>query len=209
MAGFEIPASLKAYFENKDLRRSVDALAEVLQGDEPPVMNWTDAKAYNRALLMAAQVRADHNDMLFNLWDQVFGVAVNIPRRSFEVDFEAENCTPQEMFSQGLVWQTISRDGLDDENFEVAYELKIEHDKRFIHLSVSKWDATEEGHVDFKVSPSKIPGGHWKQDKNDDTVISAYSRPIVLGDFLDDPDPHIEIMRQAAQEMVAYLVRII
>lgn len=209
MAGFEIPGSLKAYFDDAKLGRAVDALTEVLQGGEPPVMEWTDAKAYNRALLMAAQVRADHNDMLFNLWDQVFGAAVNIPRRSFEIEFEAENCTPHKMFAQGFVWQTMSREGLDDEDLEVAYELTIEHDKRFIYLAVSKWDATVEEHVDFKISPSKVPSGHWKQHKDDDGVISAHSAPIAIGDFLDDPDPHIENMGQAAQAMVAYLAKII
>ena len=209
MAGFEIPGSLRAYFDDKELSRAVDALTEVLQGDEPPVMKWSDAKAYNRALLMAAQVRADHNDMLFDLWDRVFGAAVNIPRRSFEVDFEANHCTPHRMFQDSFVWRTMSREGLDDEDLEETYELTIEHDKRIIFLSVSKWDATEDEYVDFKFSPSKIPGGHWKQHKDDDDVKSARSAPITISDFLDDPELHIADMQQAAQAMVAYLAKII
>lgn len=209
MAGFEIPASLKAYFENKDLRRSVDALAEVLQGDEPPVMNWTDAKSYNRALLMAAQVRTDHNDMLFDLWDRVFGSAVNIPRRSFEVDLEAEDCTPHRMFEDGFVWQAMSREGLDDDDLEESYELMIEHDRRVIYLAVSKWDATESEYVDFTFAPGKIAGGHWNPHKNEDDVTFARSEAVDIGDFIDNPEPHIERMQQAAQAMVTYLTKII
>lgn len=209
MAGFEIPGSLRAYFDDKELSRAVDALTEVLQGDEPPVMKWSDAKAYNRALLMAAQVRADHNDMLFELWDRVFGAAVNIPRRSFEVDFEANHCTPHRMFQDSFVWRTISREGLDDEDLEETYELTIEHDKRIIFLSVSKWDATEDEYVDFIFSPSNVSGGHWKRHTDDDDVASARSAPITISDFLDDPDPHIADMQQAAQAMVAYLAKII
>lgn len=208
MAGFEIPESVRVYFDDTKLQAAVDALVEVLQGDEPPDMDWTEAKAYNRALLMASQVRADHNDMLFNLWDRVFGAAINIPRKKFEVEFEGKDCIPEKIFADHVIWQTMSRDGLDDEDLEMAYELRIMHNKHIIYLAIIKWNAEENVYVDFEFSPHEIDGEYWKQYEDED-VTSARSALIPITDFLDDPEPHIMDMQQAAQAMVAYISKII
>ena len=58
MTKIEISESLRAYFDNKAVRRAVDELVDQLDGTDMPNCDWEEAKNYNQALLMAAQVRA-------------------------------------------------------------------------------------------------------------------------------------------------------
>ena len=72
---FPIPNSLQEYFGNLAVRNAVDSLAAALDGENAPQMGWDEARNYNQALLMAAQVRADLVDLLFRVWDATFGQA--------------------------------------------------------------------------------------------------------------------------------------
>ena len=70
-----IPESLREYYGNVAVRRAVDALSERLDGTNMPEVRWKEARNYNQALLMAAQVRTDLVDLLFSVWEESFGQA--------------------------------------------------------------------------------------------------------------------------------------
>lgn len=72
---FRIPESLREYYGDVAVRRAVDALIEKLDGAKMPEVGWQEARNYNQALLMAAQVRADLVDLLFGVWEESFGQA--------------------------------------------------------------------------------------------------------------------------------------
>ena len=72
---FYIPQGLKEYYGNVAIRRAVDALSASLDGTNMPEVQWEEARNYNQALLMAAQVRTDLVDLLFRVWDESFGKA--------------------------------------------------------------------------------------------------------------------------------------
>lgn len=210
MAEFEIRDSLKSYFGSKTIKGAVDALSDGLKGDDQPEMTWDEARNYNQALLMAAQVRGDHNEMLFALWARTYGAALNLPNRKFDVAFESDYCTPDVMWKNGFVWQTMSRHGLDFDNSAETYELTIERKDRFIYLTVSKWNAEEDDYVDFAFDPTKVGSERrWTSFTDEGGAVTAKATPIELADFLIDPERHIPEMLRAAQDMVDYLGNII
>lgn len=210
MAEFEIRDSLRTYFSDNAIKEAVNALAEVLQGDNPPSMTWDEAKNYNQALLMAAQVRTDHNEMLFALWVRTFGHALAGTQGQFQVEFEPDYCTPESIWDGGFVWQTMSRSGLQQQNLTQAFEMYVGHQDHLIYLFVAKWDGKLGGYDDFSFDPAAIGSGtKWTPFEDDEEDVVARTEPVLLGDFLNSPEKHIPEMRAAADEMVAYLAKII
>lgn len=210
MAGFEIRDSVRTYFNDKRLRQAVDALSEVLQGDSPPEMGWHEARNFNQAILMAAQARADYNEMLFDLWERTFGQALMRVAGRFEVDFEPDSCTPDSIWNEGIVWQSMSRDGLQDPGLIQAFEMYACLEEEGAHLLVAKWDGTQDDHGNIDFDPATIAEATtWTSFEDDRGDVVARTPLISLKDFMADPDHHIADMRAAAEDMVTHLVKII
>ena len=210
MATFEIRDSLKSYFSDIRIEKAVDALLEQLDGENQPEMEWEEARNYNQALLMAAQVRADHNEMLFDLWDATFGTVLSLPDRRFKIEFESHYCTPDCMWQHGFTWRTMSRHGLQSTLLTAAYELTVMHDDRMIMLSVAKWNAEKDGYQDFVFDPAQVgTGDRWKSVPDDENDVIAKSTAVELTEFFAKPEQHISELQAAAREMVDYLTTIV
>lgn len=207
MAGFEIPNSVRTYVTDRKVREAVDALADVLQGDNPPEMSFEDARHYNQALLMAAQVRADHNDLLFWLWEQTFGPSADKVAKQFVLDFESDRCTPESMWDEGIVWQTISREGCYAPDLVQAFELYACVEDREVYLLVARWDGAEGEHGDFSFDPADIGDATtWQSFRDDEGHIVAQTASVSLDDISSNPDECVRGIRAAADQMVAYLM---
>ena len=70
---FPVPESLKKYYEKRAIFNAVNALVGALDGTNAPELSREEVKNYNQALLMAAQIRTDFVDLLFRVWDEIFG----------------------------------------------------------------------------------------------------------------------------------------
>lgn len=210
MAGFEIRDSIKAYFTNKPLKEALGSLSETLQGNKLPEMKWHEARNFNQALLMAAQARADYNEMLFEIWERTFGEALERLEGDCEVDFEHDTCTPDYMWNEGIVWQSMSRHGLWQPALIQAFELYVCLGLEGAYLLVAKWDGAQEGHGDFDFDPADIgDGSSWASIEDDSGDVVGQTPIVSLKDFMADPDQHIANMRDAADEMVTFLSKII
>ncbi|MDE0270321.1 MAG: hypothetical protein OXP11_03855 [Gammaproteobacteria bacterium] len=104
MATIEIPESLKVYYENKAVRRAVDELVRKLDGAGMPDCDWEEAQNYNRALLMAAQVRADYMALLFDVWEATFGRSK--PQRLGDQYFGHEYLSPKLVWEYEWLWRS-------------------------------------------------------------------------------------------------------
>ncbi|WP_405405052.1 hypothetical protein [Paracoccus sp. Ld10] len=210
MAGFEIRDSIRAYFTNKPVRKALDSLSETLQGDSLPEMKWHEARNFNQAILMAAQARADHNEMLFEIWERTFGRALEQAAGEFEVDLEHDICTPDYMWNEGIVWQSMSRHGLLQPGLVQAFELYVCAGLEGVYLLVAKWDGSQEAHGSFDFDPADIgDGSAWASMEDDDGDVVGQTPLVSLTDFMADPDQHIASMRDAAEDIVSYLEKIV
>ena len=84
-------------------------LVDVLDGVNMPDTGWEEARNYNQALLMAAQVRADLADLLFRVWDASFGQAN--PSCLGEEYFNSEAASPAAIWRERYVERYYYRDG--------------------------------------------------------------------------------------------------
>lgn len=210
MAGFEIRDSIKAYFTNKPLKEALGSLAETLQGNKLPEMKWHEARNFNQALLMAAQARADYNEMLFEIWERTFGEALERLAGDCEVDFEHDTCTPDYMWNEGIVWRSMSRHGLWRPGLIQAFELYVCAGLEGVYLLVARWDGTQDDHGNIDFDPATIAEATtWTSFEDDRGDVVARTPLISLKDFMADPDHHIADMRAAAEDMVTHLVKII
>lgn len=206
MARFKIRDSVKTYFDGSRISAAVDALLEELDGKKQHEMSWAEAHNYNQALLMAAQVRADYNAMLFDLWDHTFGSVLNPPDSRFKIDFDADYCTPSFMWDHGLAWQVMSRYGIKHTPSAATYELKVLQDDQVIRLAVMSWNPEVAEYEDFVFDPVHLGTGlRWTSAPDEDGDVIGTTAAVRLSEFLDQPEEHILEMRAAAQEIVAYL----
>ena len=69
-----------------------------------PDCDWKEAKNYNQALLMAAQVRADYVALLFDIWDATFG-SQSLDGLGHEY-FDHEHLSPNLIWSYQWLWRS-------------------------------------------------------------------------------------------------------
>ena len=197
---FHIPESLREYYGNVAVRCAVDALTKKLDGTEMPEVLWEEARSYNQALLMAAQVRADLVDLLFHVWEESFGQAE--PDRLGEDYYGWEEGD----YTLALIWKDKDlaryyyRDRLPPGEDGRSDQLGVMvSENRNLGLSVVRYaqgnDVAEPGAI------ARTEGWESTYDATDDYDYLV-NQPVDIGESLDNPCPALARFRDEARAVV-------
>ena len=194
---FPVPESLKKYYEERAVFNAVNALVGVLDGTNVPELSREEAKNYNQALLMAAQVRADFVDLLFRIWDEVFVKAKIVREESFD--------NSHNIWYEGYL--AISHYYDSGENGDRSDTLGVasgptDGDTHTIYLYIERWDTNDH----LAARPDCVPSGleDWKIIA-DDNHWYFRNDPVDMVKFLEDPDPTLDRFRHEATKMAEFL----
>lgn len=199
MAKLEIPESLRSYFDNKAVRRAVDELVEGLHGQDMPECDWEEAQNYNQALLMAAQVRADHFALLFKVWDTTFGGAA--PHRLLGEDFDYESHSPEICWDQPWVTRRYYRNGDPDENGQYD-DLCVYFTNDYLELRVCRYNEDDELVVDGTPKLER-----WStQQEEDESGPYLVNERVSRADFFAEPDAVIHRFAEDAANVIQSLL---
>ena len=202
---FPIPSSLQEYYGNQAVRNAVDALVDVLDGADMPEVGWDEARNYNQALLMAAQVRADLADLLFRVWDATFGQAD--PARLGEEYFNWEEASPAAIWRERYVERYYYRDDRpadEDGRSDGLFVWLVPPTKRTIALGVDRF---AEGD-DLAELPANATDGleGWHIAMNDGCSYLS-NQSVEIAQFLANPSQTLEQFHRDAVEMVNFLAQ--
>ena len=196
---FPIPQSLKKYYEERAVFTAVNELVGVLDGSKVPELSRKEAKDYNQALLMAAQVRADFVDFLFRVWDEAFGK-------------EKGKIAGEEWFnSRYNIWYEgyLGVDyyyGTEDDDYRsntLGVVTPTDGDRHSICLYVGRFDRDEK----LAARPACVPSGleDWNIISDDNDSWWFRNKPVDMVEFLKNPDPTLERFRREAIKMAEFL----
>lgn len=209
MDTFEISASVKDYFDPDKfhVRQALDDLCKDLSGNIAPEINSiANLLDYNRALHMAAQLRADYVEMLILIWDKVFGYASRQNPSLPRAKIDRQNYKPVDIWSDQRFLQELYLPA-GAKGKSRAYELQVDIRDDDLSLIVCLYDGDEEGYIDLSGSPDEIGAGtNWRREEDDDSTYYQ-TQGVEMVEFLRNPDAHIGSLRAAACEMINYLAR--
>ena len=198
-----IPKSVREYYTNKAVRKAVDALLEKLDGRDSPELGWNEARKYNQALLMAAQVRTDFIEFLFEVWDGSFGNAE--PNRLQGEYFDFESSSPAGIWDESELARYYYRNGNPDDDGP-SDELGVFIEEVGDEISLRLWVAR----YDNKNSNQTVPNGMdeldgWEVEANGEGEYLV-NKPISIMD-LDCKDMRpIKRFAEDARRAVQFLV---
>ncbi len=192
---YTIPESLQAYFsDDRAVARAVDALVPDLAGKKCPEFEFDHIRNYNQALLMAAKVRADFIDVLFELWNGTFGAA------SAAALFGEENLDPVSSESTPYaIWENsqINRHYFGTQERGAAC-MTVTMDRWSRKVSLELWSDDD----DFDVS--SLSADDWDA-KTWDGNVYLRSTEVAISDLIADPHSTIEKLRGHAEAIVQAL----
>lgn len=189
---YTMPESLRAYFSDEPaVARAVDALATDLAGKKCPEQTFEYIREYNRALLMAATVRADFIDMLFELWSRSFGVAGAVEH----LDAEFFDTPPDEASPKGM-WETSQL----NRHFHLSQAdgivcLTITGDREAKEIYLELW--IDDGDIDLET----LHRASWKIESSDEADY-LQSSPVAISKLINDPQSAIEELRVCANTLI-------
>ena len=201
---FPIPQSLKKYYEKRAVFQAVNDLIKVLDGESVPKLSREEAKNYNQALLMAAQVRADFVDLLFRVYDETFGKAETVG----EEYFESQRYTTSYIWGNGELGVSYYY-GTEDEDMR-SNELGVMQETNGKNNTICLWVARFSRREKSTSEPDDIPNslGGWTigymQGK---TWYPWYFRTesVDIVKFIENPVPTLDRFRREAIKMVKFL----
>ena len=197
-----IPESLREYYGNKAIRRAVDALVDMLDGADMPDCDWEDARNYNRALLMAAQVRADHLALLFDVWNATFGTSV--PQRTMDecFSFDYENQAPGQIWESGFLYRSYYPDGDPEEQWR-HHDLCVCLRDTNLELRCYQYD---EDYALIEPRTPEVEGWSITEPDDDEEGSCLTNEGVNLADFLSDSDPVIERFAKDTDKIIEALL---
>ena len=195
-----VPNSLCEYYRNPAVRRAVNELAQRLDGNNTPELDWGEARNYNRALLSAAQVRADFIEFLFSVWENSFGQAE--PERLRGEYFEWYALNPREIWNNGELERCYYRNGEPEMGGRSdTLGVALYETNKLLYLYVGRYNEQEEL-VDL--AETEMPEG-WRIEHFDgDGYLVNCSADIL--DLCEDSAKTIERFVQDARAVVGYLL---
>ena len=199
---FPIPESLQKYYGNQAIRNAVDAL----DGTGMPDSFWEEARNYNQAVLMAAQVRADPVDLLFRVREATFGQAN--PARLGEEYFDYEKASPAAIWKERYVERFYYRDDRPMEEggrSDGLFVWLVPPTMRTIALGVMRY-SEDDSLVKLHANVAESLGG-WHVAMEVNNGYNYFNRSVHIAQFLDDPCPALEGFRHDACEMVNFLLQ--
>ena len=200
MATIEIPESLRAYYGNNAVRRAVDDLVGKLNKADMPDCDWDEAKNYNQALLMAAQVRADYVALLFDLWDATFGKWE--PQRLKGKYFEYGHLSPNQIWEdEKSLWRDYYRNGEPDKE-EQCDSLFVRLTEASLELMVMRHN--DDGELDYSRTP-EVEGWSTKHDDTWDEYLANES--VSTEKFLKEPEQVIDRFAEDAAKVIEVLLK--
>ena len=205
---FLIRDSLQKYYGNQAVRNAVDALVPALDGNNmPEVRWWEEARNYNQALLMAAQVRADRADLLFRVWDTTFGQTT--PSRLGEEYLHSKGASPAAIWSEPSVERFYYRDRRPvEENgpSDGLFVWLVPPTRRTIALGVERYSDGDDI-AELPANPADVPRGWHVTGDMDGGYYYFANNAVDMMEFLGDPCPALERFRRDAVEIVNFLTQ--
>lgn len=199
MPNFQIPESVVRYYSDRKIRSAVDALVDALEGDKMPECTWEEAQSYNKALLMAAQVRADFNALLFRLWDATWGQAK--PGRLTGDYFEWDSQSPQKLWENRNCMLVYYRDGNPD-NGGKSDCLFASLEEGNVSIQVQRW--TDNKNVAPHPGPIAVAG--WELRDAHEAWPYFENQSLSVPDFLSAPDETLRRFQDDAKRMIDALL---
>ena len=200
MTTIEIPESLRAYYGNKAVRRAVDELVGKLNGSDMPDCDWCEAKNYNQALLMAAQVRADYVALLFDLWIATFGKWK--PQRLKGEYFEYGHLSPNQIWEdEKSLWRDYYRNGEPDKE-EKCDSLFVRLTQASLELMVIRHN--DGGILDYSSTP-EVEGWSTKHDDTWDEYLA--NKSVSTEEFLNESKQVIDRFAEDADKIIQVLLK--
>ena len=197
---FPIPRSLKKYYEERAVFKAVNELVGVLDGSKAPKLSRKEAKDYNQALLMAAQVRADFVGLLFRVWDETFGKAeIAVEERFYSQTYTISHIWEGGELGVSYYYGTGDRDHRSN---TLGVMTSTGDDLHKISLYVQRFDRNE----DYAACPDRVPSGleDWKIIPDDDNWWFQ-NESVDMVDFLENPGPTLDRFRRETIKMVEFL----
>ncbi len=200
MNKFTISEGLMDYYSKPDIAEAVDSLVDKLNGKNPPELSWEESQKYNRALLMAAQVRADYVDLLYRIWEETFGAHDRLDDLRGEY-FYSYGFSISEIWKDKWLERTYYRNGNPDEGGKNDTLLvSTEGDK----LSLQVWRYKDE---DSPARPGRANDAEgWKYVKKDGDNYFITEKHVSMKKFVENPDEYIVEFRKAAKSMIDKLL---
>ena len=199
MTTIEIPESLRTYYGNKAVCKAVDDLVGKLNKAGMPDCDWDEAKNYNQALLMAAQVRADYVALLFDLWDATFGE--KDPQRLKGECFDYDQLSPNSIWDERYLWRSYYRDDLDEDGR--WDDLSVYMDKAKLELRVYRYDVNSG--LDYSETPN-LERWSTEQDGSEHSPFLA-NKSVSTEEFLNEPKQVIDRFAEDADKIIQVLLK--
>ncbi|MBL1430217.1 MAG: hypothetical protein COA60_001620 [Robiginitomaculum sp.] len=201
---FKISESLKAYYSDKAVNEAINELVEKLGNPKKtPEMSWKEARQYNQALLMAAQVRADFAEMLFAIWEATFGEYADEGKLGKEKlidknDFR--NISPQDIWSHGWI-ELDFESKREPENSSNGFLVSAEDDK--LEIQFYQYENDEEKSVVEDGTTGELASWEQKIDKEEpEYKYLQIKHSVSIAAFFADTDQAIEEWKKAAADLL-------
>ena len=196
-----VPSSLCEYCRSPAVRRAIDELVQKLDGKNTPEVSWKEARNYNKALLSAAQVRADFIGFLFSAWEKSFGRAE--PERLGAEYFEYELYSPEKMWDNEEMTLCYYRNG-DPEDGGPSDTLGVTFDvtNKSLYLCVGRYD--DQGALVNLLDAETPDGWRIEELEGEDYLVNDSADILAL---CKDPTEILERFERDARAMVYYLLQ--
>ncbi len=202
--GFELSEAARAYLVDRTMRAGILDLLEHDPQKSELFLPWREAREFARARLMAEVARADLVELMFALWEEVWGR--HVPRLGRELPYDDGF---QDSFMPHQIWDTK----LIGRVFEMPNSASFRDAKR-LYLTIPIWDEGPSFSIracfydrDLELIEARVPDGWRRQPGNDDWLEGAVAAELFdAAAFAADPDASVQKMRQAADIMIAEVI---
>ncbi len=195
-----VPKSLCKYYENRAVRRAVNALVDQLSGTDTPEMDWREARNYSNALLSAAQVRADFIEFLFKIWEKTYGQAQ--PERLAGEYFFWDYYNPRQIWIDGELSRCYYRRGDANEGGPSdVLGVELDH-KGSLRLYVGRFDGNDDI---IDLAGIDAPEG-WEVQHYDGVGDYLVNATVSISNLCEDFTSGFERFVREAQVIVEFLM---
>lgn len=203
MQPFEIPESVKAYFQEPATRAVVDSLVSTLGDPVLPDMDRNKLINLSEGVLLACQIRADFVGFMVSLWGNTFGEALV---GSGLKEIFPEDCTIKEVWTERYFWSYVIK---GDDNEQSQFELTVQIDQRSheVKLCVFHYD---EGDELVEFGPRlRIPEGWERKNYEGPNRMLEPNAGIPIKDLISNPNEGIAKLKESAIAIVRFICRIL
>ena len=200
MPYFEIPESVKAYFQDRPTRNVVDSLVSTLDDPVLPDMDRIKLIDLSEGVLLTCQIRADFVRFMAGLWGNTFGAAL---AGSGLNEIFPEDCTIKEVWTEKYFWSYVTK-GTDFEHTHFDLTVQIEQRSDKVILRVLRYDA--KGKQQGFGPDLQVPNGWRRVDIDGDPEIAMTE--VTMADLIANPAEKLDDLRHAAANVLPFIARL-